>query len=1145
MKLKKIRLSGFKSFVDNTEIEINEDLVAIVGPNGCGKSNLVDAIKWVLGESSARQLRGGSLVDVIFNGSLKRKAVSRAMVELIFDNNPEAITNQHNQWLQGSEIAVKRVLTRDAVSTYFINSNIVRKKEVVDLFLGTGVSSRGYAIIEQGVVNRILDSKPDELRVYLDEASGISRYQERRRETLARLNNTKDNILRIEDNNTELVGQIAKLTRQSEAAVLYNQLKSQEQDLKIYANLKQQLLLQNEIDEISCNLMINEDSYRDNNRIKEQYELKLEVLLTSNQQLENHLDDLNKEFNQLRLEQAKIEEREIGRANLQQRISQDIADTHEQIIRNKQQISELEQELSCLAKLVFDNEVIQDELEDKLIEYTDKEIAALNQQSKYTNEKINLNTKILNKKHQLETVLFARDYNKNKQDDCYTRLEQLEQATEDMIRPDNIDKMRIEHKHQLDKLSKSQDQLKNNQIKYAELQVQYNQLATVRSELQLELQDLQLRAEYTAKDIAKYDVSNRNLTPIVSSVLAGIEIKPGSEVLVKTLLSNYLSLPVFTELPLPDSIEAFDIIVSQRNHNVAGAVFDLLDHVIIKDDSLSFLRYAMSGYKCVKDLSELNLADTQVVTADGHLYCDGVLSYSAYKKIESFFGLSQEYKEYTSEILVKEQRLVALDNEITLVQEALAQCNKEILAFSNEITMLSGEEKSLALKLQQVTSLAEESKRRQERENSDRLILKLELAKLQEEEDRQIEQNEALLIELEDLELVESDFLDELAIIEANAVKARQQKQDQENALHKNSLELAKIVQTRDSMVSVLKEKKTLLEQYQIKLESLELTNADELNQENILRLESLKEELRALAIRIQQEQANLNQLNSQIVIEKEDSNKLKELNTKLSEKLVKLRFRDQECRIRLNMLNEANAEYSELSHTFDDILHKYTYDLVEVTNIIEKLSQDIGSIGLVNHQAIEELSQVQERVGKLTQNLDELQAAMADLENAIKQIDNESMVIIEDTFVKINDGLAYFFKILFGGGNSSLKFVNPDDILNSGVTIMAEPLGKKNSSINLLSGGEKALAAMSFIFALFNLNPSPFCLLDEVDAPLDDANTARFCELVKHMSNNTQFVYISHNRLTMEMAKQLIGVTMQEKGVSTVINVDMVEYSA
>jgi len=1163
VQLKSIKLSGFKSFVDPTHFEMPGQLIGVVGPNGCGKSNIIDAVRWVLGESRASELRGESMQDVIFNGSGLRKPSGRASVELIFDN---ADGRAQGQWSAFTELAVKRVLTRDGNSSYYVNNQVVRRKDIQDIFLGTGMGPRGYAIIGQGTINRILEAKPEELRVFLEEAAGVSKYKERRKETASRLEDTRENLVRVEDILRELDQQLTRLEKQATVAErhaeLSTEMKSQQQLLWFVRQTesgKEQERHANGIRETQVNLEEQTAKLR-------HAETELETMRTQQYALQDKVSEAQGDLYQTNSDMSQVESQIHYVQEARQRLQQQAQDLHAQLQRWTVQETDAaqaqrtaEHELSIASEkeqsLLVDLNGIKDQMpgheeayqvsartlndareslatiEQRLASLGERTRAIVAQLEELKGREARLNGELAGmRKPDAEALQMALDRHsmaQRKVEESRQRAGEAQQRVPAADEARNTAQQQIQVANQ--DLAQTEAKLTALTALQASVQAQGKIGPWLESKGLKESKRLwqELKVE-SGWEAALESVLRERLAAVtaknVQETLALANDAPPSRLAI--LLTEEIS-PAHTAVPA-DFTPLLSRVQSAGAPRVSAVLQEWLDNIYIADSLEDALHRR-----------EKLPAGGALVTQQGHLVSRvGVQLYAADSEQAGMLARAQEMegleKQLRAQQLIQSELQGELDQCIAnyqaahqtaeqtrinaehAVQEAHGfevermqltqaeeQYSQRAAQIQGELTELSGQMEQLAITHEQSSS---------------------EL--LQSEESKQGLQ-EGLAVAQEKLELAtqERDRLREsLRVAEMSAQEAA----FATRSLQQRIADLQRDQSTARTQIMEIQDKHALAEQ---ELETLSDEEAQDKLQ-GLLLARSAREA--ALANARTEQDALLHQLREADEARMQIERSLQPMR----DKVVDLQLREQAARLNFEqfatLLSDAEADLIALEANFSVDLK-----VGALQTEVNRLSAEIQSLGPVNMAALDELSSSRERKQFLDAQSADLNEAMQTLTDAIAKIDAETRDLLQGTFDQVNMHFGKLFPELFGGGHAELVMTG-EEILDAGVQVMAQPPGKKNSSIYLLSGGEKALTAIALVFSLFLLNPAPFCLLDEVDAPLDDANTLRYAQLVAKMSDKTQFLFISHNKITMEIAHQLIGVTMQEQGVSRIVAVDI-----
>ena len=1151
MRLTHIKLSGFKSFTDPTTIYVPGQLVAVIGPNGCGKSNVIDAVRWVLGEASAKQLRGESMQDVIFNGAATRRPAPRASVELVFDNSDHSL---QGAWGQYAEVSIKRQLTRQGESTYFINNQTVRRRDITDLFLGTGVGARGYAVIEQGMISRIIEARPEELRAYIEEAAGVSKYKERRKETEGRLKDTREHLQRLGDLQNELARQVEKLEKQAETAERYKSLTAQlnrQQDLLDYAQWQQSLAAADKATAQHQSLQAQQDETAAQVQALND---EVHALQTAEQAQQQAVHELSNKRGVLREQIARLEEQIRHQQNLHQRIERDKQAAQAQMQRihqeqqqirvqleeNELQAEEKQTELAEWAMQVAEHEERLPELEEAQATLN---AAFQTQQDEANRIRRELALKQQQLAHAEQTIA--------KHEERKGRLKQENQA---LNLPDEAETAAAQ---EAAALLQSQQEHYEEQIIAAEeaLHAAREVFQTASNRFQnLKQQHITLQAQQQAlsqilsqqQEVTDFwQATDHAAAPqLWQHITAPAEWQHAlSVILAERLHARSVPNGFVPPAPLPQGQAAWLSDDLSGGIKKSLPVQALLNQIQAQPPFQTALHHWLDGVLCAPDLSyalahQSDLGAHQIwLTPEGHQVDKVSVLLYAKPAQESLIAQKARLDGIVSE-------LENLAPELSAAEAAFKQAEAAVRSSEVQHKNLMQQQQQHTRQYSQAQQRAAELLARTNQGQIRREHIERELAQLAEEQTVLQHTSDGLSDDIATLQ----EAAAELEHQQHTTAHSRQEQQGRLKQAQLALLEANRQYGLAEVSVHKLNQQKQNYQQQIARLEQQtldwqerqqELALAYETefqNDEQHIKLDELTEAVHTLDEEYIAVQKKLAQIQEQ---GREQYARVQALQTKLPQLQAATQtalLQQQEA-----LINAKRYHQNLTERAADlDALEALAKESPKVLNSsIGSLTQQIEALGAVNLAALQELEEARERDGYYRSQSEDVQAAITLLEEAIAQIDDKTKERFKETFDAVNGKVQTFFPTLFGGGEATLKMIG-DDLLTAGVSIMARPPGKKNSTIHLLSGGEKALTAMSLVFALFSLNPAPFCLLDEVDAPLDDANTSRFCNLVKELSAQTQFLYISHNRLTMEMAEQLVGVTMQEKGVSRVVAVDI-----
>jgi len=1167
LRLSQIKLAGFKSFVDPTHISLPGQIVGVVGPNGCGKSNVIDALRWVLGESKASALRGETMQDVIFNGTTKRKPVSRASVELIFDNS---LGKAAGQWSSYAEISIKRVLQRDGDSSYHINNQHVRRKDITDIFLGTGLGPRAYAIIEQGMISRIIEAKPEELRVFLEEAAGVSKYRDRRRETELRIGDTRDNLLRVSDILQELEKQLVHLAEQAEVAKQYRALETQRDTTQhLFWLVKKQEAEAQRARFAQATEKTRNELEAETARLRD-IESQLETARSGHYQLSDALHVKQGELYTSNAEIARLEQHIKHVADQRQRMAQQIVNTEKQIEQQKHQRQGIHSLLEHWQRQQ-DGAAVKVADAEQHAQLESHNLPQAEEAARIAQERHNaLQREELQLQQQLQLAETQREHLQRTIQQLESRRLRLLLEKDNLPRPDGgalqqaqqqLAELEAERAAQVQQLAALQEQLpladKERHNQRASLQQQERVLAQTEARLDA-LQQLQQHID-TDKNLN--DWLQQHQLEKLPRLWQSIRIENGWEDALEAVLRerlNAIAMPSLEDATAwgdapPGKLALFAPEAAGQN-NVAetNQLTPLLGYVQCQDARvLPAVRDWLTHVYAIADVAQAHARRATLppggwfVTPEGHLVgAHSVLFHAPDSQLHGVLARQREIErldqelaeqnnnaEYSREQVSQaeqryqsieaqiaplrtsgnemQQRLHGLQMQILKLNQALERSAERTMQIEHEMQeladLLGGEQRQqqgigeqMAILREQIDTFHAQVDEAQRHANQQDIALREQRSRAQQTQHALQEARffaKTCTEKIADLQHNTQQIAEALAQFEQNLVQLRTELSGGEDETTKQQLQVA--LQTRQTTEQALADARNVLENATVGLQKLE--------QERLAcehKLNPLREKLGELTLKEQEARLHFEQWAEQLQGVDEQA-------------LLPLMGPDN----RQWGNNKPNALQNELN----------------------RLNADIEALGAVNLAALEELQTATERKAYLDAQAADLNEAMATLEEAIRRIDKESRDLLMETYNQVNLHLAELFPILFGGGEARLVLTG-EEILDSGVQVMAQPPGKKNSTIHLMSGGEKALTAISLVFSLFQLNPAPFCLLDEVDAPLDDTNTERLCALIKKMSQHTQFVFISHNKLTMELAQQLIGVTMQEKGVSHVVAVDIEE---
>ena len=1160
MRLSKIKLAGFKSFVDPTSITFPSPLVGVVGPNGCGKSNVIDAVRWVMGESSATRLRGDSITDVIFNGSSSRKPVGLASVELLFDNTDTTLEGQYAKY---SEISIRREVSRDGISNYYLNGTRCRRKDITGVFLGTGLGPRSYSIIEQGMISRMIEAKPEEMRVFLEEAAGISKYKERRKETSSRIKRTKENLSRLMDVLDEVEKQIKHLDRQAKTAERYSQYKNNER--RMDAEL---LALQAKDLEDQKNIVAKDLAEK---------KISLEAAIADQRSLESALE--NARIDQLeRTDEFNIVQSRYYKVGSEiSRLEQSIEHAKELHIRQQKDLDQAIIGADEISDHIDQDETEIEQLEERLSELTpgleearQREEASMTSFQKAENalsewqENWNDHQKKYSKAQQLQSVEMTRleqiEAQLNSIADRTIKIIESKEHTNLKGFDDHhksISQKELEKREERDAFERSLLEVNENINK---LRDQNKKLTAVVDERLTILQNNKAKfASLVALQKASLGESDKSIKSWLEStglsekqkVANKLKVQNGWEKAVEMVLGGYLQAVCVENInPAKDMISKLEngSITLLIDHNqgevlfppnntlaekIAGApaeIFHILSNVYVADS----LDHATKIHKSLE-------GEASVITIDGIWLGKNWLRVSREKgDKESILAREHQIRELKSEILEMNARFTSADN--------LLRKNKTQLHTQEEYREKLQLESTLVLNdYSEVSAMVQSAKYRLDQAALRKSSLEEEFEDLNKEKvtaekkllDSQQIYNQASDF-LHQLNKEESDHKKRHKILVSELKRVRDQAEEDRHNVQDIAIQFESRKSSKLSVTSNLERMKSQLIFLQNR--KTEIQNQINLSHTPISDNEADLKKLLDDRLKVEVELSNSRKSVEEAEFKfREFDQKRLQIDQSLEasrSKVNEVELAAQELRVRqegfINQIKHTDYEYDLL---LDEMKSEISIDLCKEN--LERLRKRIERLGPINLAAIDEFKEKSERKEYLDAQLADLNEALSTLEGAIRKIDRETRSKFKDAFDNVNRVFKELFPKLFGGGHAYLELAG-DDLLTTGITVMARPPGKRNSTIHLLSGGEKALTAVALVFAIFELNPAPFCMLDEVDAPLDDANVTRFCKIVEEMSDKVQFVFITHNKVTMEVARQLLGVTMQEPGVSRLVSVDL-----
>ena len=1160
MRLKSIKLAGFKSFVDPTTVQFPGNMCAVVGPNGCGKSNIIDAVRWVMGESSAKTLRGESMTDVIFNGTTSRQPVSQASIELVFDNAQGKVAGEFAAY---SEISVRRVVTRQAQSEYYLNGAKCRRRDITDLFLGTGLGPRSYAIIEQGVVSRLIESKPEELRVFIEEAAGISKYKERRRETESRMRRTTENLERLTDLRDELQRNLSHLDRQARAAEKYAELKSEERTVQSELFAIQWRNLSASRGEVAGEIGAL-DVKREAARAEVTHTISgIEAARSQQSEAADALNTAQEQYYAIGGEVTRVEQAlrfaQERRGELQRDLEQtrsSLDQTRKLLDSDRQRLldweGELERSEPALTEFRAQARLAAEALStaDTAMQQWSQNWDGFNERAREPSQAAEVQQSRIAYLEQVLTKLQERSQQHQ------TEWETLSaEPADEAISPlsAKIEQSDREIDSREAEMANLRGQLTDSQSAIEQSRQQQDDIRAALQETRGHIASLTALQEAASDDRERAALGDWIETESLQSdgtVYASLEVDAGWEAAIEQVLGEALSAQLLAEVDVRGlagvaALPSGAFVVDNKLELAGDAEGTLAAHVRGPARVRSWLQSVLvaenldEAQRLCRELSP----GQSVVTPDGHWLGTGWhrrrsesdTAAGMLARQSQLEALQSDFEGKRSEADELEKRISDLLKARVELEKQATQAQKAQQLAVNERAELVAEQRAAATKVEQVMqrrnrlkSDIEETQRQYDQEQSN-------LADARKHLSESLDQMELDRGERERLQ-------SERATLTEQLTRQREASREASDALMRGELQN----QNLDTQVTTLKEGIGRMEAQLRDLESREteltgtLPQSDDPDAENKARLAELLEQ------RVVAE----GELNSQRTRVGEIDNALRELEASrmkqeqavqgIQSDIERLRLQETESSVRLETLAEEITKRDAVPQEIASALPEEASE-AEWQEKVDRAGARINRLGPINLAAIDEHAKASERKQYLDAQNDDLVAALETLQSAIRKIDKETRQRFKDTFDQINTGFAELFPRVFGGGTACLEMTG-DDLLDTGVAIFARPPGKKNSTIHLLSGGEKAMTAIALVFSIFQLNPAPFCMLDEVDAPLDDANVGRYARMVREMSEKVQFVFITHNKITMEAADQLMGVTMQEPGVSRLVTVDVEE---
>jgi chromosome segregation protein len=1161
MRLTTIKLAGFKSFVDPTTLHLPTNMTGVVGPNGCGKSNIIDAIRWVMGESAASRLRGDSITDVIFSGSNARKPVGQATVELIFDNADGTIQGEYAQY---AEISVKRQVTRDGQSSYFLNGARCRRRDITDLFLGTGLGPRSYSIIEQGMISQIIEAHPEELRTHLEEAAGISKYKERRKETESRIKATRENLDRVRDVRDEVDKQLEHLNRQARAAERWKAYKEEQTRKEAELRALEYRGLKSQHEGQGQGLSAAEIEIEKRLATQRQIESQIESARERHTEASEHLNTVQAEVYKVGAEIARVEQQVRYNRETAERLQRaqtdaerehselatHIATDREQVETLRLALSEGEPKLEALQQMQDETADTQRDTETKLADWQQRWDTYTRTAGEASRAAEVERTKLAYLDRQ------SMDLGKRKE-----VLENEQKATDVAALDAAAEQLHNEHDTQRERVESLGGLLDQHKLSYEKVQDEERQVQSVLNEARQQLQtsrgrlaslealqNAALGQEESAAStwLAQFGLDKKRRLGEV------LQVEAGWETAVETVLSGFIDSVLVdgahdlarefsglkdADVALLDATEGGAATAGTLAAHVRGpaAATTILGHVLVAET-------IDEAHRRVSDLSALAPYQS-VITRSGEWLGPG---WARVRRAQGnqvgVLAREREIRVLTEQTESLEAQIEEATARLDTLRTSKFEAERARDDAQRELYNSHRRQSELAGQLQSHRGKVETARARAEKVASEisALIEQMDELQVQTRDARaRLDESVNNMGDLEDqrreLENERRALLEAREEARMNAREAADQAHALALSLESKRSSLTSLEQAlarMDSQIRVIEARRT------------EIAEQLEAGSDPIAELEAERQTYLDQRLLVDRQLVDARRALEDCDIEfrklEQQRHNLEQELSGLREKVSEQKLAAQALQMRADQLAEAIAASgldleTLLAELAEDV------DATQWRQQLADLAQKIVRLEPVNLAAIQEHAEQSERKTYLDNQLTDLTSAMETLENAIKKIDRETRQRFKETFDRVNAGVQELFPRLFGGGHAYLELTG-DDLLSTGVSIMARPPGKRVSNITLLSGGEKALTAVSLVFAIFALNPAPFCLLDEVDAPLDEANVGRFSNMVREMSEKVQFIFVSHNKATMEAASQLCGVTMREPGVSRLVQVDLAE---
>lgn len=1159
MLLNKIKLVGFKSFVDATPIHFPSRLVGIVGPNGCGKSNVIDAVRWVMGESSASRLRGEQGTDVIFNGSSGRQPVGQASVELVFDNSDASLGGEYAQY---AEIAIRRQVARDGISTYFLNGTKCRRRDIADIFLGTGLGPRSYAIIQQGTVARLIEAKPEELRQFLEEAAGISKYKERRKETESRIRGARENLERLQDVRLELDKQLSSLKRQASAAERFKELKAEQRQTKSELHALRWRAINEKMASYQQKITTQETALIAAVADARNIETKIEHTRLAHTESVDTFNELQSTYYRTNAELGTVEQEIKHQNERRHQLTTDFqqAEAHWQSLNatlehDKAQIIRLKQTES---ELLPQFELTHEASEQAGLQLEEVEIALATWQNTWSEfrDQVSRASKTAEVEqaniHQYEQRIVNINNKLQKLEQTLSEINVTSTEENITLLQENIEKERQNTKEVQQSLVDSKQAAQTQQLKLRELTSLIDSAKHQRQKLEgqkVSLEILQAAALTSNDQKTKHWLTQQGLAD-KKRLAQTLQVDAGWEHAVETVLGDFLQSICMEK---------------GSNHQLAKELLGF------KQESLSLIYPSTPTSSASKKLAEKVKCEHMpsdfytIWAADSledALHIQSTLSHSESVITKEGLWLGNNWmrvaheKNQSQGVLEREKELKKVAAEIINTDQALTQHQIALEAIEERMHAQQSHTEALQQQYQQYASrlsqteadlsvqqrFFDQSVSRRESITQELTEQRVELQQLKQQLSNSRDLWSTALESLEDLEAKQNSLEAEKEEKSFAVQEARQRSQHAKQVFHEITVKVniteTELKSLEKNIIQLQQQFETLEERKQKLTESLSQSGTP------ITLLEEQREQLLEGCLAAEQQ---LNRAREAMNAIEGEQRVLEKTFREAEQNAAAIQSTIQNNRLEMEGMSvrkqTIEEQLLELEQKAEEVLALIAEEkaIPQLEDQLEHIDRRIERLGPINLVAIEECKEKEERKTYYDAQNADLEEALTALEDAMQKIDKETRAKFKETYDAVNSSFNSLFPKVFGGGTASLELTGTD-LLDAGVEVIAQPPGKKNSSIHLLSGGEKTMVAIALVFSIFQLNPAPFCMLDEVDAPLDDANVVRFCQLVKEMSQKVQFIVITHNKVTMEMTHQLMGVTMHEPGVSRIVSVDIKE---